>query len=125
MIYLDNAATTPMSEEVVRRVDEAMQDLFANSGTSYKIGLDAKGLIRKSVESIARYLKIPSTHRIIFTSGGTESNNLFIKGLCFPDKKTAFLGLEHPVLLRALHILVSLRMNLFLYFHFNGKVDSI
>ena len=96
MIYLDNAATTPMSEEVVERVDEAMQDLFANSGTPYKIGLDAKGLIGKSTESIARYLKIPSTHRIIFTSGGTESNNLFIKGLCFPDKKTAFLGLEHP-----------------------------
>lgn len=96
MIYLDNAATTPMSEEVVGCVDEAMRDLFANSGTPYKIGLDAKGLIGKSAESIARNLKIPSTHRIIFTSGGTESNNLFIKGLCFPDKKTAFLGLEHP-----------------------------
>jgi cysteine desulfurase len=95
-VYLDNAATTPMSEEVIGRVDEAMRDLFANSGTPYKIGLDAKGLIEKSAESIARYLKIPSTHRIIFTSGGTESNNLFIKGLCFPDKKTAFLGLEHP-----------------------------
>ena len=96
MVYLDNAATTPMSEEVVGRVDEAMRDLFANSGTPYKIGLDAKGLIEKSAESIAQYLKIPSTHRILFTSGGTESNNLFIKGLCFPDKKTAFLGLEHP-----------------------------
>jgi cysteine desulfurase len=41
-------------------------------------------------------LKIPSSHRIIFTSGGSESNNLFIKGLCFPDKKVACLGLEHP-----------------------------
>ncbi len=96
MVYLDNAATTPMSEEVLGRVNESLRDYFANSGTPYKIGLDAKGLIEKSTESIARYLKIPSTHRIIFTSGGTESNNLFIKGLCFPNKKTAFLGLEHP-----------------------------
>ena len=96
MVYLDNAATTPMTEEVVGRVDESMRDLFANSGTPYKIGLDAKSLIDKSAESIAQYLKIPSTHRILFTSGGTESNNLFIKGLCFPNKKIAFLGLEHP-----------------------------
>ena len=96
MIYLDNAATTPMSDEVVGRVNETMRGVFANSGTPYKIGLDAKALIEKSAESIAGYLKLPSTHRILFTSGGTESNNLFIKGLCFPDKKTAFLGLEHP-----------------------------
>ena len=61
-----------MNEEVVGRVHVAMRDLFANSGTPYKIGLDAKGLIDKSAESIARYLKIPATHRILFTSGGTE-----------------------------------------------------
>ena len=96
MIYLDNAATTPMNEEVLERVQEAMRIHFANSGTPYKTGLDAKGLIEKSTESIAGYLKLPSTHRILFTSGGTESNNLFIKGLCFPERKTAFLGLEHP-----------------------------
>lgn len=96
MVYLDNAATTPVNEKVVARVHEAMRDLFANSGTPYRIGLDAKGLIEKAAESIAQTLHIPSTHRILFTSGGTESNNLFIKGLCFPDKKTAFLGLEHP-----------------------------
>ena len=102
MIYLDNAATTPMDEDVVVRVHESMRDIFANSGTRYRIGLDAKRLIEKSTESIAKYLGIPSTHRILFTSGGTESNNLFIKGLCFPDKKTAFLGLEHPSITESL-----------------------
>ena len=96
MVYLDNAATTPMNREVAERIQEAMQKYFANSGTPYRIGLDAKRLIEKSTESIAEHLQIPSSHRILFTSGGTESNNLFIKGLCFPDKKTAFLGLEHP-----------------------------
>jgi cysteine desulfurase len=105
MIYLDNAATTPMDEDVVGRVHESMRDIFANSGTRYRIGLDAKRLIEKLTESIAEYLGIPSTHRILFTSGGTESNNLFIKGLCFPDKKTAFLGLEHPSITESLAFL--------------------
>lgn len=105
MVYLDNAATTPMDAEVLERVHEAMRNLFANSGTPYKIGLDAKGLIEKSAQSIAETLQIPSSHRILFTSGGTESNNLFIKGLCFPDKKTAFLGLEHPSVTESLAFL--------------------
>jgi cysteine desulfurase len=105
MVYLDNAATTPMNENVIGRVQEAMRDYFANSGTPYRIGLDAKRLIEKSAESIAKSLCLPSTHRVLFTSGGTESNNLFIKGLCFPDKKTAFLGLEHPSVTESLAFL--------------------
>ncbi|HIE80708.1 MAG TPA: cysteine desulfurase, partial [Nitrospinaceae bacterium] len=39
MVYLDNAATTPMDAEVVERVHESMRDIFANSGTRYRIGL--------------------------------------------------------------------------------------
>ena len=105
MVYLDNAATTSMIDPVIARVQEAMRKNFANSGTPYRIGLDAKRLIENSAESIAEYLRLPATHRIIFTSGGTESNNLFIKGLCFPDKKTAFLGLEHPSVTESLRFL--------------------
>ena len=102
MVYLDNAATTPMDEEVMERIQEAMRDSFANSSASYRIGLDAKSVIERSIQSIKENLRIPSTHRLVFTSGGTESNNLFIKGLCFPDKKTSFLGLEHPSIIESL-----------------------
>ena len=102
MVFFDNAATTPMDGEVVGRVLEAMRDSFANSSAPYRIGLDAKSVIEKSTYSIKECLRIPSTHRLIFTSGGTESNNLFIKGLCFPDKKTSFLGLEHPSIIESL-----------------------
>ena len=102
MVYLDNAATTPMDQEVMERVQEAMRDSFANSSARYRIGLDAKSVIERSTQSIKECLRIPSTHRLVFTSGGTESNNLFIKGLCFPDKKTSFLGLEHPSILESL-----------------------
>lgn len=125
MIYLDNAATTPMDEEVVGRMNDSMRDFFANSGTPYRIGLDAKRLIEKSAESIAEYLGIPSTHRIVFTSGGTESNNLFIKGLCFPDKKTAFLGLEHPSVTESLAFLKQFGNEPFslLPFQKEGRLD--
>jgi cysteine desulfurase len=102
MVYFDNAATTPMDEEVMERVQEAMRDSFANSNAPYRIGLDAKNIIENSINSIKESLKIPSTHELIFTSGGTESNNLFIKGLCFPNKKTSFLGLEHPSIIETL-----------------------
>ncbi len=96
MIYLDHSATTPMDPLVIEAVTDAMQNYFANPGTLYKLGLDANKRIEQAQETISRLLKIPSSHRIIFTSGGSESNNLFIKGLCFPDKKVACLGLEHP-----------------------------
>lgn len=96
MIYLDNAATTPMDPRVIEVVRNSMEKDFANSGTVYKIGLDARRNIEKAMAMIATALHIPATHRLIFTSGGSESNNLFIKGFCFPDKKTACLGLEHP-----------------------------
>ncbi len=125
MVYLDNAATTPMDAEVLERMHGAMRDLFANSGTPYKIGLDTKVLIEKSAESIAETLQIPSTHRILFTSGGTESNNLFIKGLCFPDKKTAFLGLEHPSVTESLAFLSQFGNKPFslLPFQREGRID--
>ncbi|MEE2986557.1 MAG: cysteine desulfurase family protein [Nitrospinota bacterium] len=102
MIYLDHAATTPMDPQVIEVVRQSMEAEFANSGTVYRLGLDAKMKIDRAIEEIREILGIPGTHRIIFTSGGSESNNLFIKGLCFPDKKTACLGLEHPSIASAL-----------------------
>lgn len=96
MIYFDNAATTPMDPQVIEIVQDSMRRDLANSGAVYRIGLDAKKRIEKAERAIADSLNVPSTHQMIFTSGGSESNNLFIKGICFPDKKAAFLGLEHP-----------------------------
>ena len=100
MIYLDNAATTPMDPEVIRMMTESMETDFANSGTVYKIGLDAKNRIEQAQEQIREYLCIPSRFRIVFTAGGSESSNLFIKGV--GGKLMACLGLEHPSVTAAL-----------------------
>jgi cysteine desulfurase len=96
MIYLDNAATTPMDPEVIDAVQESMRIDFANSGTVYSLGLDVKQRLEDAENQIRESLSIPPSHKIIFTSGGSESNNLFIKGYAFPDRKLACLGLEHP-----------------------------
>lgn len=96
MIYLDNAATTPMDNEVIDVVHQSMQKDFANSGTVYSLGLDAKQRLEEAEGQIRNSLSIPPDFKIVFTSGGSESNNLFIKGYGFPDKKMACLGLEHP-----------------------------
>ncbi len=96
MIYFDNAATTPMDPEVIEVVSRSMRDDYANSGTVYSAGVDARRKIEQAKETIFRALGIPENFRIVFTSGGSEANNLFIKGLCSPDRKAASLGLEHP-----------------------------
>ena len=87
MIYLDNAATTPMDPEVIDVVQESMRKDFANSGTVYSLGLDARKRIDEAESQIRDSLSIPPDFKIIFTSGGSESNNLFIKGYGFPDRK--------------------------------------
>ncbi len=96
MIYLDNAATTPMDPEVIDVIQESMRKDFGNSGAVYSLGLDAKKRIDEAEGLIRDSLSIPANYKIIFTSGGSESNNLFIKGYGFPDRKMACLGLEHP-----------------------------
>ncbi len=125
MIYLDNAATTPMDPEVLDVVQESMQKDFANSGTVYSLGLDAKQRIEEAENRIRESLSIPHNYKIIFTSGGSESNNLFIKGYGFPDKRLASSGLEHPSVTQTLESFresgnepVSL-----LYYQKEGRLD--
>ena len=114
-----------MDLEVIERIHVSMRDVFANSGTAYRIGLKAKRLIEESTDEIRKSLQIPSSHRIIFTSGGTESNNLFIKGLCFPDKKSAYLGLEHPSVVESLLFLMQFgnKPISLISFQKDGKLD--
>lgn len=125
MIYLDNAATTFLDPEINSSLQGYMQDNFANSGAVYEIGLDAKKKIDDATESIRDSLGIPNSHSFVYTSGGTEANNLFIKGFCFPDKKVACLGLEHPSITETLRSFKEFNNEpLFLLNYFKeGKLD--
>lgn len=83
-IYLDNAATTKVDDEVVKVMIPYFSEKFGNASSQHLIGQEAKNALEKSRRIIARSVGA-KTSEIIFTSGGTESNNLALKGLFFSN----------------------------------------
>ena len=77
-IYLDNAATTPLNEQVIEEMLSVMRNHYGNPSSTHSIGQEAKTLIENARRKIAEYLRV-TPGEIIFTSCGTESNNLIIK----------------------------------------------
>jgi cysteine desulfurase len=96
-VYLDNAATTPLHPEVKDAVIEAM-DLYANPSSLHRIGADAEKLVTSSRKEVAGLLNV-SSGNLVFTSGGTEANNLAIKGLLARTGRKGRIitsAIEHP-----------------------------
>lgn len=81
MIYLDYAANSPVEEEVLNAYYETTKKYFANPNSVHKLGVEAKELLDKSTNNIAKNLNV-LPEEIIYTSGATESNNLAVKGIC-------------------------------------------
>ena len=80
MIYLDNAATTKPSASVIEKTMQYLKDDFGNAGSIYSLGTKAKKAIDEARESVAELIGA-KPEQIIFTSGGTEANNLAIFGV--------------------------------------------
>jgi len=79
MIYFDNAATTPISPKAAEVAKTIMTQTFGNPSSAHSLGLEAERAIKASSETIANILSVRSDE-IVFTSGGTEANNLAIIG---------------------------------------------
>ncbi len=77
-IYFDNAATTQISNEVIAVISDVMKNNFGNPSSTHSFGRSSKSLLELSRKYIAEKLNV-SPSEIIFTSGGTESNNMIIK----------------------------------------------
>ena len=80
MIYLDHNATTCLHPEVFRVMEPYLKDLFGNASSSYRLGRDAKIALENSRKEVAECIGA-QPHEIIFTSGGTESDNFAIRGI--------------------------------------------
>lgn len=80
-IYLDNAATTKVFPSVAEVVSHVMTADYGNPSSLHDKGFDAEKYVREARKRIAKTLKV-SEKEIVFTSGGTESNNLAIFGAC-------------------------------------------
>src|SRR5699024_4445141 len=77
-IYLDNAATTPMDPAVVKVIADAMQNNFGNASAVNSWGREARSILDRSRHVIAQSINARLDNEIIFTSGGTESDNTAI-----------------------------------------------
>ncbi|MFI3284443.1 MAG: cysteine desulfurase family protein [Erysipelotrichaceae bacterium] len=96
-IYLDNASSTSLNEEVATTYTQLLQVHYANSESLYDEGVKLNKLMNQSREAIASFLHV-LPHEVLFTSGASESNNLAIKGLCFKhqDRKHIIVSaIEH------------------------------
>jgi len=80
MIYLDHNATTCLHPEVFRIMEPYLKEQFGNASSSYRLGREAKIALENSRKEVAECIGAQS-HEIIFTSGGTESDNIAIRGI--------------------------------------------
>jgi cysteine desulfurase len=103
-IYLDNSATTPMDPDVLRWMTESMVSVYGNPSSLHRLGGAAEQMLSQARKTLAKGLDVKESE-IVFTSGGTESNNTAVQGIC---RRYASRGrhlittqIEHPSVLEA------------------------
>ncbi len=77
-VYLDNAATTPLDDEVIAVMTESMKSTYGNPSASHSLGRTSRAVIETARKSIAKSINAES-RELIFTSGGTEADNMAIR----------------------------------------------
>lgn len=106
--YLDNSATTRPYKEVVDIVSKTMFENYGNPSSMHTLGVETEKMVRLATENIAKTLKA-DPKEIIFTSGGTESDNMAIMGTAKALKRKGMhiivSPFEHPAVERCMEIL--------------------
>ncbi|MCI6995087.1 cysteine desulfurase NifS [uncultured Methanobrevibacter sp.] len=110
-MYLDNSATTQVSQEVFEEMKPYFVDVYGNPSTLYKIGRESKKALDLARQRVADAINA-KPEEIYFTSGGSESDNLAIKGIAFKlakkGKHIITTEIEHPAVKRTTQFLESL-----------------
>ena len=108
MIYLDNAATTPVNPQVAQTISESLMNDFGNPSSLYSIGARSEMAIDKARESVAGCIGAKASE-LYFTSCASESNNIAIYGLALArrnwGKKIITTGYEHPAVRKPYELL--------------------
>ena len=104
IVYLDNAATTKMSDKVIEEMTKSFSENYGNPSSVHSMGQRAKSAVERARYIIAQNLKIETTE-IVFTSGGAEGNNLVIRGFLKANrhkgKHIITSRIEHSTILKA------------------------
>ena len=106
LIYFDNSATTSVSPAAAKAAYDVMLNHWGNPDSKYSIGKDAKQIEDEATQAVKEYLGADDSSKVIFTSSGSESNNLALTGLynwCADhDKKCVVIStpIEHKSIMR-------------------------
>ncbi|MCZ3622250.1 cysteine desulfurase family protein [Lactobacillus mulieris] len=102
LVYLDNAATTPVSEAVVAEMTKQLSENFGNPSSTHTFGRKALEVVDQARHRIAQFINARNDDEIIFTSGGSESNNTVLRGIAKKhnyDCQIITTAIEHPSIL--------------------------
>ena len=106
--YLDNSATTQCTKSVAQVMTEVMCGAYGNPSSLHRKGVEAERYVRGARETIAKTLKC-TPKEIFFTSGGTESDNLAIRGAAYANARQGrhliTTSVEHPAVLNTMQYL--------------------
>jgi cysteine desulfurase len=100
LLYFDHNSTTPVDPRVAAVVDHAQREHFGNPSSLHLAGQNARQLLEQSRRNLAQALGAHPAE-IIFTSGGTESNNLAIRGVMATGLHAITTAIEHPSVLES------------------------
>src|SRR5919198_2470824 len=105
-VYLDHNASTPVHPEVLAEMIPYFSETYGNPSSVHGFGRDAREGVDVARERIARFLKVPAD-QIVFTSGGTESDNFGVKGLALARGRGHVITsrVEHHAVLRTVQAL--------------------
>jgi len=105
-VYLDHNASTPVHPEVLAEMLPFFAEIYGNPSSIHAFGRDARDGVDQARERIARFLQV-SPQEIVFTSGGTESDNLGVKGLASARGRGHLItsSVEHHAVLRTCQVL--------------------
>ncbi len=110
LIYLDYAATTPMRSEVLEAMMPYFTEDFGNPSSLYTLGRQARGAVEDARDRVAAFMGA-DPREVVFTSGGTESDNMAIKGVAFANEKKGnhiiTTSIEHHAVLEPCHFLAK------------------
>lgn len=109
-VYFDNSASTKVSEKAIEIMLKTMRDDYANTSGKHIKGVKAESYVKDAADIIAKTLKVKKGE-IIFTSGGTESNNMALIGGAMSRKRYGkhiiISGIEHPAVYRPAEFLTE------------------
>jgi len=96
-VYFDHNATTPLDEGVLEAMLPYMREQYGNASSRHELGTNARKAVNAAREQLAALVNVQPS-QVVFVSGGTEANNLFVKGAAgyLKPSQIAVSGIEHP-----------------------------